>query len=330
MAIAVIGTGLAGLACATVLRAAGEDVVLFDKSRGYGGRMASRRRDGCAFDHGLPAFDPVATGTIPALGDLPIWGDHGRVASPRMNAFPREIGEGFESHMGARITRIDPRTLALTDDTDARHEGFSRIAVAIPAPQARDLLSGPAFAPLDAVTYTPCWTLLLGGVEGQSAQRMEPPDGPLALVIRDDAKPGRATPVPCWVAHARADWSIANLEREADDVAKDLCKAFASLTGLDPATASYRAAHRWRFCRPERSALHPFLLSEDARIGACGDWCGADRSGGDARAAWHSGEALGYAMSGIGPARNLSTVPHSTAAHPHSRSCPAPRSTGTS
>ena len=38
--IAIIGTGIAGLAAAQALHAAGHPVQLFDKSRGSGGRMA--------------------------------------------------------------------------------------------------------------------------------------------------------------------------------------------------------------------------------------------------------------------------------------------------
>ncbi len=300
MTIAVLGTGLAGLACAAVLREAGKDVVLFDKSRGYGGRVASRRRDSFAFDHGLPAFDPITTGMPPALTSLPQWSDYGRVAAPRMNALPRSLGESFESRMNTRITAIDAGTLDLTDEAGALHTGFSRIVVAIPAPQAQALLAthGEAFAPLDEATYSPCWTLMLGGTGEQTSipNRIEPPDGPLALLIRDDAKPDHPAPSPCWVAHARKDWSITNLERDAGNVAQDLGAAFASLTGIDPSAAPYRAAHRWRFCRPERVVRHPFLLSDDTRIGACGDWCGADRNGGDALAAWRSGEALARIM----------------------------------
>lgn len=302
MTVAVIGTGLAGLACAGVLRAGGHGVVLFDKSRRFGGRMASRRREGMAFDHGLPAFDPVAAETVSALADLPEWGAWGRVAAPRMNAFPRAIGDRHESRMGARIGSVDAGTLDLTDDTGARHGGFSRVAVAIPAPQARALLAGhgAAFAPLETATYIPCWTLMLGGVAGETAMPGYSPQasGPLALVIRDDAKPGHPASAPCYVAHARADWAIANLEREADAVAEDLSDAFAAITGLDPARAAWRAARRWRYSRPERVVAAPYLLSEDRRIGACGDWCGANRGGGDARAAWRSGEALGRAMLG--------------------------------
>ncbi|HAG79508.1 MAG TPA: FAD-dependent oxidoreductase, partial [Pseudomonas sp.] len=43
--IAVIGTGIAGLSAARALHDAGQAVHLFDKSRGSGGRMASKRSD---------------------------------------------------------------------------------------------------------------------------------------------------------------------------------------------------------------------------------------------------------------------------------------------
>ena len=50
--ISIIGAGMAGLACAKALRRKGAAVTVFDKSRGLGGRLASRRGDGVQFDHG--------------------------------------------------------------------------------------------------------------------------------------------------------------------------------------------------------------------------------------------------------------------------------------
>ena len=54
--IAIIGTGLAGLSAAQTLTAAGHDVQLFDKSRGSGGRMASKRSDAGSLDLGAQYF----------------------------------------------------------------------------------------------------------------------------------------------------------------------------------------------------------------------------------------------------------------------------------
>ena len=54
--VAVIGAGITGLTVATDLAAAGHEVSLFDKSRGPGGRCATRRSTVGAFDHGAPGF----------------------------------------------------------------------------------------------------------------------------------------------------------------------------------------------------------------------------------------------------------------------------------
>ena len=53
MRIAVVGAGIGGLFCARTLKDYGAQVSVFDKSRGVGGRMATRRiSDGLLVDHG--------------------------------------------------------------------------------------------------------------------------------------------------------------------------------------------------------------------------------------------------------------------------------------
>ncbi len=56
--VAIIGAGMAGLAAARRLTAAGRRVVLFEKSRGIGGRVATRRVEGCVLDHGAQTLKP--------------------------------------------------------------------------------------------------------------------------------------------------------------------------------------------------------------------------------------------------------------------------------
>jgi renalase len=56
--IAIIGAGIAGLTCAQKLQQAGKTVVLIDKSRGLGGRLATRRLAGTHADHGVCYLQP--------------------------------------------------------------------------------------------------------------------------------------------------------------------------------------------------------------------------------------------------------------------------------
>lgn len=71
MRAAVIGAGLAGLAAARRLAEAGAAVTVFEKSRGLGGRLATRRVGDLVVNHGAPAIDaPVGTALRDLLEDL--------------------------------------------------------------------------------------------------------------------------------------------------------------------------------------------------------------------------------------------------------------------
>ena len=54
--VAVVGAGIAGIACARTLMQAGLDVTVFEKSTGAGGRMSTRSSEFGGFDHGAQYF----------------------------------------------------------------------------------------------------------------------------------------------------------------------------------------------------------------------------------------------------------------------------------
>ncbi len=66
MKVAIVGAGIAGLGAAKSLSEAGHEVTLLEKSRGVGGRVATRRINGCTFDHGAQILKPGTS----ALADL--------------------------------------------------------------------------------------------------------------------------------------------------------------------------------------------------------------------------------------------------------------------
>lgn len=85
MVIAVIGAGLSGLTAARELARAGHQVTVIEKSRGFGGRMATRyagKGESLKMDHGLSYFtadSPEFRNFVAELLDkelLQVWGDH--------------------------------------------------------------------------------------------------------------------------------------------------------------------------------------------------------------------------------------------------------------
>ncbi|MGD1900315.1 MAG: NAD(P)/FAD-dependent oxidoreductase [Phormidesmis sp.] len=174
--IAIIGTGLAGLSCMRQLKASGQQGCILDKSRGLGGRMATRRVTGpIRVDHGLrywpseasaPELAPLTHELIEA-GVLKPWAvsayelqaddrlvqveqDPVYVASSGMSAIAKYLAQGFvpDETLLTEYRAIDISPYGQPDDIGWRIECEGgkvvmarKCAIAIPAAQAADLLA---------------------------------------------------------------------------------------------------------------------------------------------------------------------------------------------
>lgn len=318
--IAVIGAGAAGAMAARMLADHGHAVEIFDKARGAGGRLATRRTDSLQFDHGAqyltlrdPQLESLRAAWIEA-GVLAAWQPHPDpartrwVGVPGMSALARHLVGDLPAHWTTEIRalhRLQDRWRLSSADGDP-HDGFDAVVVAIPAPQARSLLRETARwdDALAAVEMAPCWTVLAAGVElprqsSAGIAELELAAGtPLAWAAHDAGKPGRDPSAATWVLHADAHWSRAHLEDRRPSVAATLWQSFASLAGASPARPPYLDAHRWRHARVVRPLGRPFLWDAQTRLGVCGDWCLAGR----VEAALLSGAALARRIMADAPA----------------------------
>ncbi len=176
--VAVIGAGMAGLTCAQQLHQLGYRVVVLEKSRGVGGRIATRRLYGTFADHGTCYLTPqgddrfqLFVEQLRRLGILQVWldaiyelGADGKLhipatspsqryyAAPQgMTAIAKFLAAGLDLRFSQRVT-----TLALPDDqgwqvtTESMSAMTSEVAalplvakavvIAVPAPQAVTIL----------------------------------------------------------------------------------------------------------------------------------------------------------------------------------------------
>lgn len=308
MTIAIIGAGMAGLTCAMRLREGGHAVTLFDKGRGPGGRMSTRRMDvdgeTVRFDHGAQYFTARDPGFMKqvsawhAAGIVAPWkagGEDAWVGTPGMNAPIRAMAEELGVRFSSRVESI------AIDDGAWRLEGddidtalYDAAIIAVPAEQAAPLLAPHRsdWSELAAGTASdPCWTLMLA-FEQRVAHDADAVRevGPIGWAARDSAKPGRGEGER-WVIQADPHWSAEHLEDNADDVSKLLLQEFASAIGQDLPAIAASSAHRWRFAKSGRAGTQK-LWDADLRLGACGDWLIAPR----VEAAFMSGRALADEM----------------------------------
>lgn len=310
MRIAIVGAGMAGLSCGQRLSQLGHEVRLFDKGRGPGGRMATRRmEDGSTtlhFDHGAQYFtareprfvDQVAHWE--ATGVAARWaaaGDDAWVGTPAMNAPLKAMAGELGVQFGTRIEQLvrDGEGWQI-DGEGAPDARFDAVLVAVPAEQAGPLLQphAPAMATLaDQTASDPCWTLMAGFeaplalVQDTLRQR-----GPIGWAARNNAKPGRASE-ECWVVQASPEWSCAHLEDNAETVAAALLAELAEANGGPLPRQLGATAHRWRFAK-SGTAGEEALWDAEQRIGVCGDWLIGPR----VEAAYMSGLLLAEAVGG--------------------------------
>ncbi len=312
VSVAVVGAGLAGIACAQRLREAGVQVRVFEAQRAPGGRLATRRFAVATFDHGaqfLTATDPgfrAALEAAEASGAAgrwnPAWADRERrgdlwVGAPAMNVLPRFLARDLDVEFGARIARLERsrRGWALLDDRGSAHADFTAVVLALPAPAAAALARShtPLAARVKAVPMAPCWATLVafdGALPGVPDAGFTP-DPVLRWFARNDSKPGREAR-EAWVLHASPDWSRVEFDQNAQNVQRAMLERFSEHVGRSLPRALVSDGHRWRYARVEAALGEDCLIDLDAGIGFCGDWCIDAR----AEAAWHSGRALGSAL----------------------------------
>jgi predicted NAD/FAD-dependent oxidoreductase len=305
MRIGIIGAGMAGLACAEHLSNNGHDVVLFDKGRGPGGRMSTRRIAtslGTAFfDHGAQYFtirDSAFRRRVDAwtgLGLVAPWpsaGTDAYVGVPAMNAPVRQMAEGQSVRWATLVTSIenagDGWRLILEQ---ASPIGVDVAIVATPAEQAASLLTppAPALAARAAVPSAPCWTLMAAFAEAlptaPDCLRGSEADT-IGWAARNNLKPGRTGP-EAWVLQAGPDWSRQYLEADTDWIAATLLAAFSARLGGDLPPPIACLTHRWRYARAGAEGSGA-LWDANRRLGLCGDWLIGPR----VEAAWMSGTRL--------------------------------------
>lgn len=333
--ILIIGAGVAGMAAAEYLQAAGHAVRLVDKAARPGGRCATRRLEAdpesAWFDYGAQYFtarsdvfrDSVARDL--AAGRLAYW-------QPRINTAeaaggtwlfspspddrerligPRGLNYWVRDRLAAAALDVDcgRRVNALRRDGERWTARFDqgepisadRVLLTAPAIQARTLL-GPAARGVRVLADAPramsaCHSLVIEAPALTDVDAIFFKDGRLSWAADNTHKAGTRAERHLWTLHADADYSDAHIESTADDLADTLIADYAAATATPRDQITLVRAHRWRYARPGSGAPDPDQrLWVDPKAGLA--LAGDWLAGGRVEGAWLSGRGAAARLIG--------------------------------
>ena len=310
--VVIVGSGLAGLACARRLQAAGLKPLVLDKGRIPGGRVSTRVwPSGACFDHGAQFIRARQTSLSRCLeqarqaGAASVWTPRGMadstdacwVGRSGMATLTAFLARNIDLQQGVEVIRLEPGPTGvrvLTGDS-AEPVVADRVVVTLPAPQvaALDGVEPAVAGAAQAARYAPCLTVLfeLDRVALADRDVLRPSTGPVGWLARQSSKPDGPRR-ECWVGQATGEWSCEWLDRPTGEWSDALLQACLGFLGVDPGAVRQSVGHRWRYARVTQALQQPFLRSADGRLLAGGDWC----LGARVEAAWCSGEAMAEAL----------------------------------
>ena len=317
--VLIIGAGIAGLTAARELRNAGKRVIVLEKSRGLGGRAATRRWDGMPVDHGAQFF----TARSPEFrAQVDEWLQRGvcfewsrglhRASeigplSPTGDNFPRyACREGIASlgrdlagsdssfvlrESKAASIRRHPSAWEVGTE-DGRVFSAPSLVMTPPPPQSADLLAAAApqaASIVSSLAMAPCLALVARYPRKDYPWRgIQAPDhAVISWIGHDTSKRTDLHPdTTILVIHASATFSRDNFGTSEDMISAQLLESASDMVGEDLTHPADHFLQRWRYALgPDTSAHHAETIPGAPSLVLAGDAI----AGGKVEGAWLSG-----------------------------------------
>lgn len=269
-----------------ILSQAGIDNLILEKSKGVGGRMATRRFKGGVFDHGAQFFTARESEfqswvtTWQEFGAAKEWFGYqlsadpsrSRESHPRfigtkgMTSIPKEVAKGLTVHTDSLVTSIfREENLWVANTNQGDEYSAKRVILSAPIPQSLSLLEAGGISlpkhekeALLAIQYKPCIAGLVllespSAIPSPGKKKFE--QGAIQW-LGDNSQKGISPDMSAVTIHASAEFSRKYFALAQEELADMLITASRDWLGQEVLAWQI---HKWRYSQPTTTHSERFL-----------------------------------------------------------------------
>ena len=281
MKIAIIGAGFSGCNLYNNLKEKYENITIFEKSRGVGGRLSTKYIEDKYIDHGTPFL-------IPSTDDLKFFCldlAKNQILRARYDTFyPKN---GINSICKFLINKDDLITNCkitkafksenkwnLIDENNISYEGFDLLYITIPAPQVLQInieLENDIKEKISKITYDSIFTLILYSNKNLKLNESKIYENPDIEDIVDNSKKYLYKDFSSYVIHTTKDFANCVNDNSKEDILDILMESFDDeiRNQIEEFTI---IPHLWKYAMAKNSLDMPYFIDKKQNIGITGDY----------------------------------------------------------
>ena len=300
--LAIIGAGISGLTSALHLDTSFK-IDIFEKSRGTGGRMSTKRELPFIFDHGAQYFTVRSDEFNKFLKPLhekkviKPWSykfariktngviektvvknsDNHFVGVPNMNSVVKYLSKDFTVFLNTRVKDIKRvnNSWQIFCTNNKKYSGYNWVIFTTPPEQVYCSIPENItfYKLLKEIKMKCCCSLLLGfnNAINFDFDVAEIENNDIKWISVNNSKPDRDSALSI-VINSSFDWAEKNINRPKEEIIENLLSLSNNLLKMNLNKNCLEILHKWRFVAACKHPKNDYFIDLKNNIGICGDW----------------------------------------------------------
>ena len=281
MKIAIIGAGFSGCNLYDNLKLQFEDITIFEKSRGVGGRLSIKYIDDKFIDHGTPFLIPITEDLKSFCSDLV----RNKVIKNRYDEFLPINGmnkickflineENLKTNTKIIEAKFIDNKWNLVDENNNNYTGFDKLFLTIPATQILEMnidLEENIKNELEKIKYDSVFSLILYTNANLKLDENLVYENSCVENIINNSKKYLYKDFSSYVIHSSRKFANEVNTKTKEEILEIFLNSFDEKTKEHLKTFNL-IPHLWKFAFVKNSLDMSYYLNESKTLGICGDY----------------------------------------------------------